>query len=142
MRRMAQVATALAWLGTVVALAGQPPVARPDGSTVTPSQIDQTVNQLMQRARVTGAGIAIFSGGKIGYLKAYGVRDAEQGLPLTVNSVMTSASLSKAAFATVVMRLVQEHVLDLDKPIQEYCPSRSRSIRDTPTCRETAATSG
>jgi CubicO group peptidase (beta-lactamase class C family) len=35
---------------------------------------------------------------------------------------MTSASLSKAAFATVVMRLVQEDVLDLDKPIYQYLP--------------------
>jgi CubicO group peptidase (beta-lactamase class C family) len=35
---------------------------------------------------------------------------------------MTSASLSKAAFASVVMLLVQEHVLDLDKPIVQYLP--------------------
>jgi CubicO group peptidase (beta-lactamase class C family) len=35
---------------------------------------------------------------------------------------MTSASLSKAAFATVVMRLVQEGKLNLDKPIYEYLP--------------------
>jgi CubicO group peptidase (beta-lactamase class C family) len=35
---------------------------------------------------------------------------------------MTSASLSKAAFATLAMRLVQERVLDLDKPIYEYLP--------------------
>jgi hypothetical protein len=71
---------------------------------------------------VTGAGIAIFHRGKIEYLKTYGARDAETGSPLTADSVMTSASLSKAAFATVVMRLVQSHILDLDKPIDKYLP--------------------
>jgi len=35
---------------------------------------------------------------------------------------MTSASLSKAVFATMVMRLVHEGVLDLDKPIHQYLP--------------------
>jgi CubicO group peptidase (beta-lactamase class C family) len=76
----------------------------------------------MQGAEVTGTGIAIFNHGEIAYLKAYGLRDTEQGLPLTPDSVMTSASLSKSAFATMVMRLVQEHQLNLDKPVAEYLP--------------------
>jgi CubicO group peptidase (beta-lactamase class C family) len=109
-------------LGASVAIAQQPSVKRPDGSQIAPSQIDATVTQLMQAAHVTGCGIAIFHGGRIAYLKAYGLRDVEKGLPLTPDSVMTSASLSKAAFATMVMRLVQEGVVDLDKPIYQYLP--------------------
>jgi CubicO group peptidase (beta-lactamase class C family) len=35
---------------------------------------------------------------------------------------MTAASLSKSAFASAVVRLVQHHVLDLDKPISQYLP--------------------
>ncbi len=35
---------------------------------------------------------------------------------------MPAASMSKAAFATVVMRLVQNGILDLDLPIQQYLP--------------------
>jgi len=108
--------------GTFVAIAQQPSVGRPDGSQIAPSQIDATVTQLMQAAHVTGTGIAVFHGDKIAYLKAYGLRDVEKGLPLTPESVMTSASLSKAAFATVLMRLVQEGVLDLDRPIDQYLP--------------------
>jgi CubicO group peptidase (beta-lactamase class C family) len=122
MRVIALLATFSLSFGTAFAFAGPSPVARPDGSTITAAQIDETVNQLMQSAHVTGVGIAIFHGGKIAYLKAYGMRDTEKGLPLTADSVMTSASLSKAAFATMVMRLVQERVLDLDKPIGQYLP--------------------
>lgn len=95
---------------------------QPGGGRIATSQIDATATQLMPVANVTGCGIAIFHGRKIAYLKAYGLRDAEKGLPLTPDSVMTSASLSKAAFATVVLRLVQEGVLDLNKPIYQYLP--------------------
>ena len=114
--------TAVVCAGFVAAAAQQSSIPRPDGSLIATSQIDATVTQLMQSAHVTGAGIAIFHHGKVAYLRAYGLRDSEKGLPLTPDSVMTSASLSKAAFATMAMRLVQEGVLDLDKPIYQYLP--------------------
>jgi CubicO group peptidase (beta-lactamase class C family) len=97
-------------------------IQRLDGSTMTTVDVDATVTRLIDAAHVTGAGIAIFHGGKLSYLHAYGLRDTEKGLPLTPDSVMTSASLNKAAFATVAMKLVQQGVLELDKPICEYLP--------------------
>jgi len=108
--------------GLASAAAQQASVRRPDGSLLASSQIDSTVTQLMQSARVTGIGLAVFHDGKIAYLHAYGLRDTDKGLPLTADSVMTSASLSKAAFATVVMRLAQENLLNLDKPVYQYLP--------------------
>jgi CubicO group peptidase (beta-lactamase class C family) len=100
--------------------AAQPAIARPGGGKLTPAQIDSTVNSLIQSAQVTGTAVALFHRGEIVYLKAYGLRDTEKGLPLTPDSVMTAASLTKSAFATVVMRLVQRGTLDLDRPIEEY----------------------
>jgi CubicO group peptidase (beta-lactamase class C family) len=104
----------------VASTAAQPAIPRPDGGKLTPAQIDSTVNSLIQAAHVTGAGVALFHRGEIVYFKAYGLRDTEKGLPLTLDSVMTAASLNKSAFATVVMRLVQRGTLNLDKPIEEY----------------------
>ena len=97
-------------------------ILRPDGISLTSTEIDATVARLMKDANVTGVGIAVFHNGKISYLKAYGQSDTEKGLTLTQDSVMPAASMSKAAFATVVMRLVQNGVLDLDLPIQRYLP--------------------
>ena len=74
----------------------------------------------MKAAEVPGVGIAIFNDKKIVYLKTYGLRDVEKGLPLTPDSVMTAASLTKSAFATVTMQLAQEGILDLDKPVYLY----------------------
>ncbi len=97
-------------------------IKRLDGSTVTPAEVDTTVTRLMRAARVTGIGIAILNDRKVAYLKAYGVRDKEKNLPLTPDSVMSAASLSKVAFAYMVMQLVDEGILDLDKPVYQYLP--------------------
>lgn len=109
-------------IASVFLWAQQQPVTRLDGSKVLPSQIDSTVKLSMQAAHVTGMGIAILNGGKVVYLKAYGVRDMDKQLPLTPDSVMTAASLTKAAFATMVMQLVHEGITQLDKPVYEYLP--------------------
>jgi CubicO group peptidase (beta-lactamase class C family) len=122
MTRLPFAVTLTVLFGASLAIAQQPPVRRPDGGKIAPSQIDATAKQLMEAAHVTGVGIAIFRGGQSVYIKAYGLRDVEKNLPLTPDSVMTSASLSKAAFATVVMNLVQKGVLDLNKPIYQYLP--------------------
>ena len=97
-------------------------VTRLDGSTLTPAEIDDAVTGLMSAAEVPGVGIAMFNDGKIAYLKAYGVRDQEKNLPLTPNSILTAASFTKVAFAYMVMQLVGEKVIDLDKPVYQYLP--------------------
>jgi len=103
-------------------LSAQSRIHRLDGSSVSPGDIDQTVSRLITSAEVTGATIAILSDGKVVYTKAYGLRDKEKNLLLTPNSVMSGASLTKAAFAVLVLQLVDEGKLDLDKPIQQYLP--------------------
>ena len=104
------------------AAAQQPSISRLDGSKITSTEIDATVTRVMHAAEVTGVGIAIFDKGNVVYLKTYGVRDKEKNLPLTEDSVMTAASFSKVAFAYMVMQLVDEKFLDLDKPVYQYLP--------------------
>jgi CubicO group peptidase (beta-lactamase class C family) len=95
-------------------------IKRLDGSAITASEMDGTVLRLMHAAKVAGAGIAILNDGKIVYLKTYGFRDLKKSHPLTPDSVMSAASFTKVAFAYMVMQLVQEGVLDLDKPVYQY----------------------
>jgi len=109
-------------IGSLFLSAQQLPVTRLDGRKLSPRQVDAVVHRSMEAAHVTGVGIAIWDGGKVLYLEAYGVRDASKRLPLTPDSVMTAASLTKATFATMVMQLVHEHVIELDKPVYEYLP--------------------
>jgi CubicO group peptidase (beta-lactamase class C family) len=85
-----------------------------------PAEVDRIVEGLMQKAHVTGLALAILNRSEIVYLKAFGLRSVERNEPLTVNSVMYGASLTKAAFAYMVMQLVDEKVIDLDKPVTQY----------------------
>jgi CubicO group peptidase (beta-lactamase class C family) len=113
-------------LGFSLAIAQQPlaptTILRLDGSSLTSTEVDATLTRLMKNANVTGVGIVVFHDGKISYIKAYGQSDTEKGLALTPDTVMPAASMTKAAFATEVMLLVQKGVLDLDVPIQQYLP--------------------
>lgn len=107
---------------SVFLLAQKSSVVRLDGSNISAADIDEAVTQWMKKAHVTGVGIAIFNDGEVAYLKTYGAKDTEKHLPLTPDSVMTAASLTKPAFATMVAQLVHEHVIDFDEPVYEYLP--------------------
>jgi len=97
-----------------------PTVKRLDGSTITAVEIDATVNHAMQAAKVTGIGLAILNDGKIVYLQGYGQRDTSGAKPLNPDSIMSAASFTKVAFAYLVMQLIQDGVIDLDKPAYQY----------------------
>jgi CubicO group peptidase (beta-lactamase class C family) len=106
----------------VVVLAQAQTIEQLGGSRIRPAEVDATVMRLMKAAEVPGVSIAIINRDQVVYEKAYGFRDTEKKLPLTTDTVMSGASLTKAAFAYMVMQLVQEGRLDLDRPVYEYLP--------------------
>jgi CubicO group peptidase (beta-lactamase class C family) len=122
MRRALLLIATIASLVAPTATAKKTVIKRLDGSAIAPAEIDATVTRLIRAAEVAGVGLAILNDGKVAYLKSYGVRDKEKNLPLTPDSVMTAASFTKAAFAYMVMRLVDEKILDLDRPVYQYLP--------------------
>lgn len=110
-------------LATSPALAQKAPAFHTlDGRTLRPADIDLTVQQLMDSAKVTGLAVALLEDNKVHYLHAYGYRNLENHAPLEPQTAMYGASFSKAVFAYLVMQLVQEKRLDLDKPMAEYLP--------------------
>lgn len=93
-----------------------------DGRHLSAIEVDRTVRQLMDSAQVPGLAVALLDGNKVRYLRAYGLRNVAENLPLTPETAMYGASFSKAVFACLVMQLVQEKRLDLDRPLAEYLP--------------------
>jgi CubicO group peptidase (beta-lactamase class C family) len=91
------------------ALAKVPPVA----------ELDAEVAAAMQATQARGLAIAVIDKGRVQYTRSYGERNAA-GQPLQTDTIMYGASLTKAAFAYMVMQLVDEGVLDLDRSIAEY----------------------
>jgi CubicO group peptidase (beta-lactamase class C family) len=81
-----------------------------DGRAHGSAEIDSSVTHVMRAAEVPGLALALINHGKVVCLKAYGVKNMSRKEPLTVNSVMVAASLTKVAFAYLVMKLVDDHV--------------------------------
>jgi CubicO group peptidase (beta-lactamase class C family) len=75
----------------------------------------------MAQTGAKGLAIAVVEDGQVALVRSYGVRNAK-GDPLTPNTIMYGASLTKAAFGHLVMQLVDEGRLDLDTPISRYLP--------------------
>lgn len=84
--------------------------------------LDKEVTRLMQAAHVPGLALAVIEDGKIVHLRAYGQRNVEKQLPLTVDTVMYAASITKAAFAYAVLSLVDQGKLDLGTSIAKLLP--------------------
>ena len=85
----------------------------------TGAAIDAEVGKIMTRTHAKGMGVAVIDRGKVGYIRAYGVRNAK-GDPLTKDTVMYGASLTKTVFAYTVMQLVDQRKLTLDAPLKTY----------------------
>lgn len=95
-------------------------VTRLDGSQISSAAIDEKVKQLMEGANVQGLNLAILNNNKIAYIKSYGYRNKPQNTLLDTASIVYGASLSKAVFGYLVMKLVDEGTIDLDKPLFQY----------------------
>jgi CubicO group peptidase (beta-lactamase class C family) len=91
--------------------------------------IDAEVHKLMRETHAKGLAVAIIDKGKVGYVQAYGVRNAK-GDPLTTDTVMYGASLTKAVFAYTVMQLVSHDKLNLDTPIKDILEKPLASYDD------------
>ncbi len=78
--------------------------------------------RLMKREDVQGMALAVIEDGKVAHVAAYGQRNVERNLPLTTNTIMYGASLTKTAFAYMVLQLVDEGRLDLDASVAELLP--------------------
>ena len=92
-------------------------IARLDGSTITPETLTARIEELTRAADVHGLAVAIWNGGEPVYARAFGFADAPAGRLLRMDTEVYGASLSKAVFSVLVMKLVERGVLDLDTPL-------------------------
>src|SRR5690242_14492474 len=81
--------------------------------------IDAEVGKIMSRTQGKGMAVAVIDHGQVGYVHAYGFRNAQRD-PLTTDTVMYGASLTKTVFAYTVMQLVDRRKLTLDSPVKQY----------------------
>jgi CubicO group peptidase (beta-lactamase class C family) len=104
------------------AAAPQTTIHRFDGTPVSADLIDSEARRMMAEAKVQGLAMAVVDDGKVVFVRSWGHRNVEKKLPLETDTIMYGASLTKFAFAYMVMQLVDEGKVDLDRSIAEYLP--------------------
>jgi CubicO group peptidase (beta-lactamase class C family) len=97
-------------------------IERLDGSDVLVGAIERAIPGIMADARLPGLQVAVINDGQIVYTRGFGVTSTETAAPVTDRTVFAALSFSKTIFAYLVMQLVDEGLLDLDRPLVAYLP--------------------
>lgn len=77
--------------------------------------------RLVAQHKVPGAAIAVLKDGEV-FDTAAGVLSTATGIEATTDSVFQIGSITKVWTATLVMQLVDEGLVDIDRPIRAYLP--------------------
>lgn len=96
----------------------QPPAS---SNRATPEAIELAVRHAMERTGARGLALAVIEDGRPVLVRSWGHRNAA-GDPLTNDTIMYGASLTKSVFAYIVMQLVEEGRIALDRSIADYLP--------------------
>lgn len=89
-------------------------------TTVDSDDVDRFVQETLRRSGIPGAVLAIVKGDQVLHTAGYG-RNAD-GSPVTPDTVMAIASLSKSFTAAAVMQLVAQGAVSLDDPVRQHLP--------------------
>lgn len=95
-------------------------IKRIDNSIISATALDNEIKRLKNSGNVHGFTVSIVTKDSILFQKAYGTRNLKEKQPLEISHNFYAASLSKPLFAFIVMKLVNEEKIDLDKPLVEY----------------------
>ena len=93
---------------------------RLDGSTIEADSVGIKVEKLMSAANVTGLALTVFDDFEPVYQETFGYRIKSDNLMFEDSTIIYGASLSKAVFGYIIAHLVDNGILDLDTPLQDY----------------------
>ena len=84
-------------------------------------EIRRIVEEEQGRNPVPGVAIGIVAGDEE-VTAAFGVTSVDDPLPVTLETLFQVGSITKTFLGTLVMRLVEERLVDLDAPVRTYLP--------------------
>jgi CubicO group peptidase (beta-lactamase class C family) len=87
------------------------------------TQIEAAVSRFMASTHVPGISVAVVENGEYEWGSGFGLADAEDNAPASEHTLFRLASISKSLTATAAMQLWERGQLDLDAPVQKYCPA-------------------
>ncbi len=110
-------------VGSMVAACSRSPHSGTFLSAALQESLEATVLEKMDREKIPGLSLAVMSEGALVWSRGFGYADVENAVPATTETVYRLASVSKTMTAMAAMVLAEKGRLDLDKPVQTYCPA-------------------
>lgn len=86
-------------------------------------KIEKEITAVMSQQNIPGLSIAVVTDQKLRWSNGYGLADLENYVPAKAATVYRLGSISKTITAVAVMQLAEQGKLNLDAPIQTYCPA-------------------
>jgi CubicO group peptidase (beta-lactamase class C family) len=86
------------------------------------ADLDAVIEKALETYKVPGAAVVAVVGDDVVLAKGYGFRDREKKLPMTAETQLPIASMTKQFTVAALGTLVRQGKLDWDKPVREYLP--------------------
>jgi CubicO group peptidase (beta-lactamase class C family) len=90
------------------------------GEVRTVQEADRFLLELMKSSHVSALSVAVIQDDRIAFERALGVVDTKSGKPAGPGTVFRAASLSKPVFSYLIMKLVDEGLLEIDQPLAGF----------------------
>ncbi len=87
------------------------------------AQLESAVSKFMTESSAPGISVAVVEDGEYAWSEGFGMADLENLVPATPQTLYRLASISKSLTATGAMQLWERGKVDLDAPVQKYCPA-------------------
>src|SRR5579864_5478429 len=87
------------------------------------TQIEAAVSAFMSSTHVPGVSVAVVENGEYEWGSGFGLADMENNAPASEHTLYRLGSISKSLTATAALQLWERGKLDLDVPVQKYCPA-------------------
>ena len=87
------------------------------------ANIERAVSSFMSANSVPGIGAAVVLDGEPVWSAGFGMADLEDSAPVTSSTLFRLGSISKPITATAILQLWERGKVDLDAPVQKYCPA-------------------
>lgn len=100
----------------------EPPLRLWDSVETIVADLEGFVPGYMREEDIPGVTIALVRDGGVVWQKGYGVANALTGRKMTSRTLCEVASNSKVVTAYIALRLVDQGLLSLDKPLNSYLP--------------------
>ena len=95
------------------------------GTSLSKQTVDAFIDKKMESLDMPGLSIAIINEGRVVYHNVKGYANKEKQQLVDSLSIFEGASISKPVFGHFVMTLVEDGLLDLDRPLYKYLPNHS-----------------